>query len=372
MTRVAFLSCHLSGTGHLVRTLALARAVEAAGAEALVISGGRPLAHVDAGGVRLVQLPPLAVPDFDFSMPRRPDGMPADAAWMAGRRAALEAALAGFRADALVTETFPLGRRRLAGEFEAAIAAARAARPGAAVLASVRDLPEPPSEPARIAEAAARLRRNYDALLVHGDAGFLPLSAAWELPEELAPMIRSTGYIASAAPPAGAPGETVLVSGGGGPLGDRLMALAAEAAAYSRRPWHLLAGSAALADELSARHARPGLTIEPARPDYRRLLAGAAVSVSLAGYNTVTELAACDTPAILVPFDEHGEREQLIRAGRLAALPGFTVLRLGALTPARLAEAAERAARGPRRAPPGIDLDGARRAAGIILELARR
>lgn len=378
MSRVAFLCCHLSGTGHLVRTLALARAVAAAGAEALVISGGRPLGHLnavdtgDAGGVRLVQLAPVSVPDFDFSTLRAPGGAPADAAYMAGRRAALEAAIAGFRPDALVTETFPLGRRMLAAEFEAAIAAARAARPKAAIIASARDVPEPPSQPGRIEEAATRLRRDYAALLVHGDADFLPLDATWELPGDLAPIIRHTGYVAAAPPPGAPRGETVLVAGGGGPLGDRLMALAARAAAHSARPWHLLAGSEALARELAARHARANLAIEPARPDYRRLLAGAAVSVSLAGYNTVTDLAACATPAILVPFDQHGEREQVIRAGRLTGLDGFAVLRMGGLAPARLAEAADQAAAGPRRAPPGIDLGGARRAAQMILELARR
>ncbi len=164
----------------------------------------------------------------------------------------------------------------------------------------------------------------------------------------------------------------MLVAGGGGDLGDRLMALAAEAAARSGRPWQLLTGGAALAGELAARHRRANLAVEPARPDYRRLLAGAAVSVSLAGYNTVTDLAGCATPAILVPFDAHGEREQVIRAQRLAALDGFTVLRLGELTPAALAEAAERAAAGPRRGAPAIDLDGARRAAATILELAAK
>jgi predicted glycosyltransferase len=372
MTRVAFLCCHLSGTGHLVRTLALARAVRAAGGEVLVISGGRPLGHVGAADVRLVQLPPVVVPDFDFGTLRRPDGSVADAAWMGGRRAALAAAIAEFRPDVLVTETFPLGRRRLAAEFEAAIAAARAARPGVAVIASVRDVPEPPSRPERLAEAAARLRRDYTALLVHGDAGFLPLAAAWPLPAGLAPIMHQTGYVAEPPPPAGPPGTGVLVAGGGGPLGDRLMGLAAKAAAHSARPWRLLAGSAELARELTVRYGRVNLASEPARPDYRRLLAEAAVSISLAGYNTVTDLAACGTPAIVVPFDGHGEREQVIRADRLAGLPGFPVLRIGDLTPEALAEAAERAAAGPRRGPAGIDLRGAARSAALILALAPR
>jgi predicted glycosyltransferase len=378
MIRVAFLCCHLSGTGHLVRTLALARATAAAGARVLVIGGGRPLGHIDLKDIEFVQLPPVQVPDFDFSTLRTPEGAVADNAYLAGRRSALQQALTGFRPDALVTELFPLGRRVLAAEFEAAIAATRAASPartpGAAIIASVRDIPEPPSSPGRLEQAAERLRRLYDALLVHGDAEFLPLAATWPLPEDLAHMIHHTGYVAGDPPPScDAPGTTVLVAVGGGVLGRRLLALAAGAAALSPRPWRLLTGGADAADlarSLTAQYGRANLTIEPARPDYKALLAGAACSVSLAGYNTVLDLAGCTTPAIIVPFDEHDEREQVTRAERLARLDGFTVLRVGDLTPATLARAAETAATGPRRTPLALARDGAARAAAKILELA--
>jgi predicted glycosyltransferase len=375
MPRVAFLCCHLSGTGHLVRTLALAHATAADGAQVLVIGGGRPLDHIDLADIDFLQLPPVHVPDFDFSTLRTPDGTVAGDAYLAARRAALGNALTNFRPDALVTELFPLGRRILAAEFEAAIAAARAANPAAAVIASVRDIPEPPSKPARLAQAASRLRRQYDALLVHGDAEFLPLTATWPLPADLAPIIHHTGYVAGDPPPnCDNPGDTILVAVGGGVLGRRLLTLAASAAALSLRPWHLLTGgadAAELARGLNAQYGRYNLTVEPARPDYTALLAGAACSVSLAGYNTVLDLAGCDTPAVIVPFDEHGEREQVIRAERLAACGGFTVLRAGGMTPSTLAEAAETVATGPRRAPLALARDGASRAAAKILELTR-
>jgi predicted glycosyltransferase len=382
--RVAFLCCHLSGTGHLVRTLALAHATAAAGARVLVIGGGRPLDHIDLKDIDFLQLPPVQVPDFDFSALRTPDGTVADDAYLAARRAALERALTDFHPDALVTELFPLGRRILAREFEAAIATTRTANlartPGAAIIASVRDIPEPPSKPTRLEQAADRLRRHYDALLVHGDADFLPLEATWPLPGDLAPMIHHTGYVAGDPPPlhetsGGAPGATILVAVGGGVLGRRLLAVAAQAAALSPRPWHLLTGgadAANLAHDLTRQYGRSNLTIEPARPDYKALLANAACSVSLAGYNTVLDLAGCTTPSIIVPFDEHDEVEQVIRAERLAQCDGFTVLRVGDLTPSTLANAAEASATGPRRIPLALARDGAARATAKILELAAR
>ncbi|MEM6944740.1 MAG: hypothetical protein AAF565_13405, partial [Pseudomonadota bacterium] len=67
--RVAFLVTSLSGSGHLVRTLALAEATAALGARVLVISGGRPIAHLARDAIPMAQLPPLIVAGRDFSRP---------------------------------------------------------------------------------------------------------------------------------------------------------------------------------------------------------------------------------------------------------------------------------------------------------------
>ncbi len=365
MTRIAFLVCHLTGTGHLVRTLALARAVAEAGAEPLVISGGAPLAHL-AVDLPLVQLPPVTVRGFDYATLRRQDGTPADDAYLMVRATRIAEALGAFRPDVLVTETFPLGRRRLAAEFEGAIAAARESRPGVRVVASVRDIPEPPKKPARIAEATARILRDYDAVLVHGDPALVPLSASWPLPPEAAARVRHTGYVAVPPPPEPPRDQTVLVAGGGGPAGEGLLTLAAAAARQATRPWHLITGGPEAEGRAAALRAE-GLTADPPRADYRALLAGAACSVSLAGYNTAMDLAACRTPAILVPFEEHGEREQAIRAAALARFDGVTVLSAAGLAPERLAAEVERAAGGPRRPPLPIARAGAARAAAALL-----
>lgn len=353
--RMALLCCHLTGTGHLVRILALARAALRFGHEATVISGGRPLAHVEPG-VPFVQLPPVLVQGFEFTTLREPSGVPVSASYMAGRRRLLCETLAALRPDALVTELYPFGRRVLGAEFDAAIVAARAAEPGCAVVASVRDIPEP--KPRRLAETAARLTAEYDGVLAHGDAGFLPLSTTWPLPEEAARMVHHTGYVGVTAMPARPRGEEVLVAVGGGVLGRRLLEVAAQAAARSRRRWRLLVGGADAAEVAGrvAADAPANVTAEPARPDYRDLLAGAGCSVSLCGYNTAVELARCTTPALLVPSEEADEKEQLIRAGRFAEFEGFALMRMDSVTPGALAGAAEALAAGPRR--PTVPLAG--------------
>jgi predicted glycosyltransferase len=367
MTRVVFLACHLTGSGHLARTLALARGVAERGAEAIVISGGRPLAHLDVGPITLVQLPPVTVADLDYTVLRDAEGRPADAALLARRAGMVAASLRAARPDAFVTELFPFGRRLLAAEFEGALAVAEEL--GARIFCSVRDLPEPPKKPKRYAEAEARLRRWYAAALVHGDPALAPLSAAWAGAAAIADLVRHTGYVVGPTPaPAGDPDE-VLVAEGGGALGRRLLETAAEAARCSDRPWRLRVGGADAAAE-AARLARIGggaVVAEPAAPDYRARLGAAAASVSLLGYNTAAELLACGTPAVVAPFVTPLEREQAIRADAFARLTQFERLDADALSPEALSAAVARAVARGRRTEPVADLSGVATTARILL-----
>jgi predicted glycosyltransferase len=365
--RITILVTHLMGSGHLVRALAIARAIDAAGGSALVISGGRPLAHVAADGVRLAQAPAVASNGLDYKTLLTGDGARASLDYLAERSRRIAALIGDERPDILVTELFPFGRRILAAEFEAAIAAARAANAKVRIAASIRDVLEPPSGPARIAETLARLDAEYDLVLVHGDPTILPLSESWPAPERL--DLRYTGYVATPPPPIApeGPGEgEVLVSVGGGRIGRALLGVAARAAALSPLRWRLLVGGADAAAIIAGlRHLGPAV-VEAARPDYREMLQRAALSISLAGYNTAVEAALSPAPAILVPMEEGGEREQLIRAAAFARLPGVSMLRIGGLAPEALADAARDAMRRPRISA-ALNADGAAETARMLL-----
>ncbi|MBY8974304.1 glycosyltransferase [Rhodobacteraceae bacterium NNCM2] len=358
--RIALLTTHLTGSGHLVRMAALARAGQAAGHRVRVLNGGMPLAHLPLRDLSVGQLPPLMVRDLDYGTLRDASGHPASAGYMHARCAQIEAELEAFAPDVLVTETYPLGRRALAGEFRAALSAT-----GALAVASVRDIPEP--KPHRVAEASETLRRDFAALLVHGTEDVIPLSASWPL-EGVDHLIHHTGYVAEGAEVEPIPGG-VLVSVGGGTLGRALLPVAAEAARRSAQRWRILVGGSDAAS-VKLPPAR-NLTVEPARPDYRALLAGAACSISLCGYNTALDLAACETPAILVPMTDRGEREQEIRARHMAAFEGITCLTGDEATPGRLASLVDAIA-GQRRPRLPLTTDGAARSIAILEGLMTR
>ena len=121
--------------------------------------------------------------------------------------------------------------------------------------------------------------------------------------------------------------------------------------------------------------ARDLAIVERVRSDFPALLAGCALSISQAGYNTVLDLIAARRPAIVVPFDAGAETEQAIRAEALERAGLALCLRLSGQPP-MTAEALVRAieARIGRSVPRGSlrPDDGGRAVAAVKLLLAER
>jgi len=90
--------------------------------------------------------------------------------------------------------------------------------------------------------------------------------------------------------------------------------------------------------------------------------------VSMAGYNSCTEILQSGVPAVLLPRS-FPRKEQLIRATRMAELGWVTVLPETNPDPQKLLNAVEAALALPRRRHPGPDLDGLSKLSYIIVEL---
>ena len=374
VSRVMIWVQHLMGTGHQRRASAIARALSERGADVVFVNGGAGVPDVDPDRVRVVSLPAARACDASYRALLDVNGREVDDAWRATRLEMVLAAFAEFVPHVLVTETYPFGRRLLRFELEPLVERARAAR--CALVSSIRDVLQPPSKPSRARAAADRVLACYDAVLVHGDPTFVRLDASFPEAGRIRERIRYTGYVAAGqgprAPLRVGEGE-IVVSAGGGAVAHRLVGAAIESARRdSCLRWRILVGPNAGADALSRwrRGAAANTIVEPNRADFGSLLGRARVSVSQAGYNTVTDLLAAGVRAVLVPFSADGEREQSIRARVLAEMGVARVIDEDRLTPEVLLDAVRRADfAAPTRH--GIRLDGARESAGAILRIAR-
>lgn len=361
--RVMIVVTHLLGSGHLSRALTLGRGFASAGHEVHVVSGGFPAPQLDSAGLTLHQLAPLRSDGTDFARLLTPAGTLATGTDHAVRARILLDLLRDLAPDILMTELFPFGRRNLRDEFTALLAATHHLPRRPRVFASIRDILAPPSKPAKIAFADDMVARHYDAVLVHSDPDIIPLTTSWPVSPALADKLRYTGFVAPALPenPAEDGRDEVLVSAGGGGVGDPVFNASLRAAAGSDLTWRLLVGGADADPRIArlAAAAPANVTLEWTRPDFRAILRHAAASVSLCGYNTAMDILQTGRPAVFVPFDDGDEVEQGLRADALSHLPGIEVLPMGGIDGPALAAALGRARAAPPRDAGGFRFDGA-------------
>ena len=366
---------HLLGIGHLKRAAVVAGACAEAGLEVTLVSGSLPVADLDLGAARLVQLPPARSADDSFSVLLDADGVPVDAAWEARRRRRLLALFARLRPHVLVLEMFPFGRRRFRFELMPLLDAATAARSRPRIVSSLRDILVPKTKPGRNEEIAALIESRFDHVLVHGDPALAPLEMTYPLAARIAERIVYSGYVAAPGPAAGGPGSPghgeVIVSAGGGAVGEKLLrcAIAArEHTCLAGATWRVLAGANIDATALHGikSQAPAGVVVEPTRSDFPALIANCALSISQAGYNTVVSVIQAGARAVVAPFAGGKESEQSLRAELLRRRGALQVVDAEALSPATLAGAVDAAREAPPASVAGIDLGGAETSARLI------
>ena len=385
MTRRALFHVqHLLGIGHVTRVAQVARETAARGLAVTVLSGGGRLG-LDWGGADVCELPMARARDGSFKVLVDDADRPLDAAFHERRRALVLETFERVQPHVVLMESYPFGRRAFRSELDPLIAAAQRRRPRVPVLVSIRDILVAKSNPARYAEIAERIRRDFDGVLVHGDPRLVGLEASFPAASTIADQIRYTGYVTDTrstkaeADMSGVGRGEILVSAGGGAVGGALLraALAARSLTSVRdRGWRLIAGPnlpQAEYDDL-ARKLSTGVTLERFRSDFQNLLWNCHASLSQAGYNTILDVLRTGARAVIVPFATGGETEQALRARILAEQGLVQVVDTEALSgpegPAMLARAIERALASPAPRLGALNLDGARRAAAAVAEFA--
>jgi predicted glycosyltransferase len=363
---------HLLGIGHLQRSLQLATALAQQAFEVELVSGGMPQAITLPDGVRLRQLPPLYSADSSFTRLLDADGNEIDDAWRDRRRQQLLDLFASFAPQAVITETFPFGRRMLRFELLALLQAARDSNSCLQVIASIRDILQPKSKPGRNAEICELIERYYDHVLLHGDESIARLADSFALAQRIDNKLYYSGYIYSGGGQTPAADEgygEVLVSAGGSATGLRILQTAIAAkplSALHDLSWRLLVSPTIAADDFDElrRQAGPGICVEHNRPDFSELLKRARLSISQAGYNTITDILNSDTAAVVIPFADADEVEQTLRAQRLQKRGRLLALAQQDLNAHSLAQAVANADKGHSEL--AVNLDGARNSARMV------
>ncbi|MEG8105553.1 MULTISPECIES: glycosyltransferase family protein [Actinomyces] len=356
--RVALYSHDAKGLGHFRRNLALAHHL----ARALPGLTGRDVTGLVVTGLTPGQeyrLPDgfdwLVLPGVKKSggtyLPQRLRITREDLSLV--RSALLSGALSTFAPDLFIIDRHPYGVYQ---ELREPLAHLRRAHPAARVVLGLREVLDTPATVQREWDAlgdTGTLRRLIDEVWVYGDAAVHDLSATGEAPAALEERMRYTGYLAhgrdiaeardgseaSAALAGNAldPEPFILTTAGGGSDGINLLRAAAEARVPDGYRHVVVTGpqlDAALFHQV-AQAAGPRTVVRRSWPGMSRHIQQAAAVVSMAGYNTVSEILASDTPALLVPR-ETPRLEQFIRATALKEAGAVDLLRVTDLSAAAL------------------------------------
>lgn len=207
------------------------------------------------------------------------------------------------------------------------------------------------------------VKKHFDAVLVHGDPDFVRLEETFPLAGEISQRVVYTGLVAPLPSPEPAEEFDIVVSAGGGAVGAALIRAALEASPLLEeiKSWCLITGPnmpQADFDAISAQ-APENVSIFRFRKDFASLLAGARLSVSQAGYNTVCDILQAKCRSLLIPFAADGETEQSARAERLARLGLAQVLEEKDISARSMADAIRAALALPGPDVIHLDLDGA-------------
>jgi predicted glycosyltransferase len=379
--KIFFYVQHLLGIGHQRRGATLTRAMQDAGLDVTYVSGGHAIPNLELAGASFVQLPPVRAADLYFKELVDENDQPIDDAWREKRRDALMAAYQTCNPDLIILELYPFGRRQMRFELLPLLDAARSRDHPPVVVSSVRDILEPP-KPERLLEMLERIETYFDHVMVHGDEALVPFKRTFPHAADIADKISYTGYVVDQRGEVGGSNslghDEVLVSAGGGAVGDKLLrtAMAARSlTSLSGATWRVLVGTKVPEAEFLAlaEIADPGIIVERARGDFPSLLMNCALSISQGGYNTVMESLHAGCAALIMPYADGLASEQTLRAELLAERGLINVLAEADLSPENLAASIDAAIlnQGQRKAIT-IKTDGAAEAARLVTKWVRK
>lgn len=384
--RVLIYCQHVLGMGHLIRSMAIARALK--NCTVVFVNGGESLSGVEVPPwVRIENLPAISSDSEFQALNIHRHDTTLEQVQQARKHRLLEL-YDTIRPDVLLVELFPFGRKRFAFELLPLLAHIRLSTSSTRVVCSLRDILVTKPDPTRHEDwVVSVMNRYFDLLLIHSDPTFQTLDETFSRRTDLRCDVQYTGFVtqdsdAESDLPAGEPTPAsqsiplILASVGGGRVGYELLESTVRASSLLAFPHRMVVFTGPyMPDEHYEALRRltsqqPNIEVQRFTPAFQALMQQAALSISMAGYNTCMNVLKTGIRALVLPFTGHKNDEQAIRAKKLEQRGLLTVLEPEDLTPNRLAAKIAASLTMPHPGHHSINTAGGTHTAATIEQLA--
>ena len=371
--KIVYYCQHVLGMGHYFRSLEICKAFK--GHEVILVSGGASMNMPVPEHIREVSLSPLSM-DPDFSRLESDSDFGTVKQIKAFRQQVLYDLFLCECPDIFMVELFPFGRKAFGFELIPIFDGIRQKRLcPSRVVCSLRDvLVEKKDTLTYESRVIAALNQWFDALLIHSDAAIVKLDETFSRMTDIRIPVVYTGFVT----PRPLKNDRtairhklridddsrlIVASAGGGKVGFVLLnavirafeKISLEADTYLQ----VFTGPFMESDAVRRLQEMGTDRIAVSRftPDFPAYLSAADLSVSMAGYNTCMNIMAAQVPSLVWPFSQN--REQRLRAERIAEMGGMRILEDADLEPKHLAGLMTRNLTERTRPGYSVDLDGA-------------
>jgi predicted glycosyltransferase len=384
--KIFFYCQHVLGIGHLFRSVEICKALS--GHEIVLITGGPHIALDLPKQVRTFHLPELQM-DSGFTGLSSPGEQVSVDQIKELRKQEFLALFESEKPDVFIVELYPFGRKAFRFELDPVLEAISDNKVAPCqVVCSVRDILVEKEDQHRHEDRALKtLNQYFDAVLVHSDPKLIRLEETFFRFHDIQIPVVYTGFVAQQCPADARSrirhqlglDETqklIVASAGGGSVGADLLESVIKAfqrlSGCSANYLRIYTGPYIAQKDFESlrRQARRRVTIEKFSSDFISYLAAADLSISMAGYNTSMNILATRVRALVWPFFQN--KEQTMRAGRLAEIGALEVLNHGDLSSPRLEQIIERCLAQQSSASFDVNIDGATYTAKWIERRARR
>jgi predicted glycosyltransferase len=364
---------HVLGVGHLFRALEICKALS--DHEVILVTGGPRTDKQLPEHVRQLRLPQLQMNHkFKGLFSSRQNSTLAQV--KADRQKRLFDLFIKEKPDLFIIELYPFGRKAFRFELDPVIRAIRDKKLcSCGIISSVRDiLVEKENQKKHEGRAVEILNNYFDAVLVHSDPKLIKINETFLRFDEITIPVVYTGFIAQIPAPNARQrirnqlalreaDVLVVASAGGGSVGAPLLESVVKAFQQldtaSAKFLHIYTGPYMPENDFAYLKSQTSqsVRVEEFSADFMSYLSAADLSISMAGYNTSMNILAAGTPALVWPFSQN--REQQMRANRLAGTGALKVLSDADLSPERLANIIAQTLSQKSRAAVDVNLNGA-------------